>query len=283
MLFGCHVSAQGGVEFAPMRGAELGCEVIQLFSKNQMQWACKPLGATNCDTFRTGLKSHGLRQSLIHTSYLLNLASQDDALWKKSVDGLTVEVERAEALGVDYVVFHPGSPKDAGSGWGCTRVAEGIVEVLHRTQGMKAGILIETNAGQGACVGRTFEELRTMLDGVASDPRVGVCVDTCHIFVAGYPIHTREGYEQTFEEFDRIIGLKNLKAFHLNDSKTPLGSNKDRHEVLGSGAIGLDTFRWLATDPRFKDLPGYLETPGGDENYAREIALLKEFRAGGSP
>lgn len=260
-----------------MNGARLGCEVIQLFSKNQMQWACKPLGETQCDTFRRGMKTHGMQQGLIHTSYLLNLASQDDALWQKSVDGLTVEVERAEALGIDYVVFHPGSPKDKGSGWGCERVAQGIVQVLDRTKGMKAGILIETNAGQGACVGRTFEELRTMLDGVANDPRVGICLDTCHVFVAGYPIHTREGYEKTFETLDATVGLKNLKAFHLNDSKTPLGSNKDRHEILGSGAIGLDAFRWLATDPRFQHVPGYLETPGGDENYAREIRLLKDF------
>lgn len=280
MLFGCHVSAQGGVEFAPQRGRDLGCDVIQLFSKNQMQWACKPLGMTQCDTFRMGLTTHGIRHPLIHTSYLLNLASQDDALWKKSVDGLQVEVERAEALGIEYVVFHPGSPKDSGSKWGCQRVAEGIAEVIERTKGMRAGILIETNAGQGACVGRTFQELRDMLDGCSGHPRVGVCVDTCHIFVAGYPIHTREGYDKTFEEFEAVVGLENLKAFHLNDSKTPLGSNKDRHEVLGEGEIGLDTFRWLATDPRFKDIPGYLETPGGDANYAREIALLKEFAAG---
>ncbi|HWG92306.1 MAG TPA: deoxyribonuclease IV [Candidatus Thermoplasmatota archaeon] len=280
MLFGCHVSTQGGVEMAPMRGRELGCEVIQLFSKNQMQWAAKPLGETAVQTFRQGTKTHELQHGLIHASYLLNLASQDDALWNKSIDGLVVEVERAHMLGIPWVVFHPGSPKDCGSEYGCERVAQGVVQALDRTKGLTAGILLETNAGQGACVGRTFEELRAMLDGIAANPRVGICFDTCHTFVAGYPIHTEEGYEETFRRFDEVIGLQNLKAFHLNDSKQPLGSNKDRHEVLGSGLIGLPTFERLARDPRFRDLPGYLETPGGDENYAREIAMLKKFRDG---
>lgn len=279
MLFGCHVSTQGGVEFAPLRGRDLGCEVIQIFSKNQMQWAAKPLGETAVQTFRSGTKTHELRHGLIHASYLLNLASQDDALWEKSIAGLVVEVQRADALGVPWVVFHPGSPKDAGSGWGCERVAQGVARALDETKGLSAGILLETNAGQGAAVGRTFEELRAMMDGVGPNSRLGICLDTCHVFVAGYPIHTEEGYDHTFRRFDETIGLRHLKAFHLNDSKGPLGSNKDRHEILGSGEIGYGAFERLARDLRFEDLPGYLETPGGDENYAREIQLLKEFRA----
>lgn len=280
MLLGAHVGITGGVERAPPVARQLGCDAMQIFSKNQMQWKAAPLSAKSIEAFKRGIDEHKLGPTLIHASYLLNLASQDDELWKKSIAGLVVELERADQLGIPYVTFHPGSPKEKGAEWGCQRVAAGVSEALALTKGGKAMILLETNAGQGAAVGRTFQELAAMMDGISADKhRVGVCFDTCHVFVSGYPLHTDEGYEDTFVTFDNEIGLEHLKCFHLNDSKEGLDSKKDRHAPIGEGKLGLETFRRLVNDPRFQDVPGYLETPGGEESYAQEIALLRSLRS----
>jgi deoxyribonuclease-4 len=282
MLVGAHVSTQGGVENAPQNGKNLGCEAIQIFSKNQMQWAAPALKPESVEGFKAGVKGFGFGPTLIHASYLLNCASQDDALWEKSWRGLVVELERADALGIPWVVFHPGSPKDKGAEWGVTRVAAAVTEALAATKSLKSGILLETNAGQGAAVGRTFEELAGMIQGVASAERgrVGVCVDTCHVFVAGYPIHTEEGFEETFGKFADTVGLDRLKAFHVNDSKAEFGSNRDRHENLGKGLMGDVPFWKLMTDKRFEKIPGYCETPGGDEGYVEDLKRLRGFREG---
>lgn len=281
MLLGAHVGISGGVERAPPAARAIGCDVMQIFSKNQMQWKAPTLKPESVAAFKKGVAEHALGPTLIHGSYLLNLASQDDELWKKSIAGLVTELERAEALGIPYVTFHPGSPKDKGSDWGCKRVGEGVSQALEATKGGKAMILLETNAGQGQAVGRTFPELRSMMDAVRVDrERVGVCFDTCHVFVSGYPIHTREGYDDTFATFHNEIGLQHLKCFHLNDSKEGLDSKKDRHAKIGAGKLGLEAFRWLLNDPRFKNVPGYLETPVESElEYADEIATLRKLVA----
>ena len=280
MLLGCHVGIEGGVERAPPVAKKLGCDAMQIFTKNQMQWKASPLKQASVDAFRKGVQENGLGPTLVHCSYLLNLASGDDALWEKSVQGLVTEVERAEALGIPYVTFHPGSPKDKGADWGCSRVGEGVTKALELTRGAKTMILLETNAGQGAAVGRTFRELRGIMDCVQVDKqRVGVCFDTCHVFVSGYPLHTEEGYLDTFDTFQNEIGLEHLKCFHLNDSLAEFDSKRDRHAPIGEGHIGLDAFRRIVNDERFRGIPGYLETPGGEESYAQEIALLRSLVA----
>lgn len=290
MLLGAHIGIAGDwpggrkgpkrtIADAPEVGASLGCDVIQIFSKNQMQWKSSPLSTELAGKFRENSKKHLKGPGLVHTSYLLNLASMDDELFAKSVDGLVVEVERAEALGIPWVVFHPGSPKEKGRDWGCARVADGVTQVLARTKGMKAGVLLETNAGAGNAVGRTFEELATMLAGIADKKRSGVCADTCHVFVSGYDIADAKGYEATWDRFDTVVGLDRLKCMHLNDSKGPLGSNKDRHELIGKGLLGKDFWKRLVNDKRFETLPGYCETPEGEDGYAADLATLRAFVA----
>lgn len=279
MLLGAHVGIQGGVERAPPVAKQLGCEAMQIFTKNQMQWRVPELKPSSVEGFKSGVKEHGLGPTLVHCSYLLNVASADDALWEKSVDGLVVELQRADALDIPFVTFHPGSPKDKGAEYGVRRVAQGVSEALRRTEGGRAMVLLETNAGQGAAVGRTFDELAGMMEQVDfRRERVGVCLDTCHVFVSGYPLHTPEGYDDTFSTFQNEIGLEHLRCFHLNDSLVDFDSRRDRHAPIGEGKIGLEAFRRLVNDPRFRDVPGYLETPGGEEAYPQELALLKSLR-----
>lgn len=279
MLLGAHVSITGGVENAPPRARAIGCDVMQIFSKNQMQWKVPVLKPESVEAFQAGVKEASLGPTLVHCSYLLNLASQDDALWHKSVDGLVAELERAEQLAIPFVTFHPGSPKDKGPAWGVKRVAEGVAEALRRTKGGKTMVLLETNAGQGAAVGRTFLELAQMMDAVTVDrQRVGVCFDTCHAFVSGYPLHTESGYADTFDTFDNEVGLEHLKTFHLNDSLAEFDSKRDRHAKIGTGKLGLEPFRKLLNDPRFARTPGYLETPVEQESeYADELKTLRSL------
>ena len=278
MLLGCHVGITGGVERAPPVAKQLGCDVMQIFSKNQMQWKASPLKQSSIEAFRAGVKEHALGPTLIHGSYLMNCASPDDALWQKSVEGLVIEVQRAEQLGVPYVTFHPGSPKEMGEAWGCKRVGEAITLALERTKGSKVMILPETNAGQGRQVGDTFAELAAIMDAVTTEKkRVGICFDTCHVFVSGYDLSTEDGYKDTFDTFDNEIGFEHLKAFHLNDSKEGHDSKRDRHEAIGEGKLGLAFWKRLMNDARWKDLPGYLETPGGEESNAAEISTLRKL------
>lgn len=282
MLLGAHVSTSGGVKNAPQNGKNIGCDVLQIFSKNQQQWAAKPLDADQIEGYRSGMKTFGFGPTLVHCSYLLNLASSDDALWEKSVAGLVNELERAEQLAIPYVVFHPGSPKDKGEAWGCTRVAEGVTRALAATKGAKVMILLENNAGAGAAIGDTIDELASVLAQVRGDTaRVGVCIDTCHAFVSGYPIHTEEGYDAFVTELEEKIGLARVKAFHLNDSKFGINSKKDRHEHMGLGMMGDVPFWKLVTDARFRDVPGYLETPFETEaDYVNDLAYLRDLASG---
>lgn len=277
MLLGCHVGISGGVERAPPMAKELGCDAMQIFSKNQMQWKASPLKKESVDAFKRDVKAFGLGPNLIHCSYLLNCASVDDALWEKSIAGLVTEIERADQLGIEYITFHPGSPKEKGNEWGCKRVGEAVGRAIDATKGTTPMVLLETNAGQGAAVGRTFLELAQMRDAVptAQRKRVAVCFDTCHVFVSGYPIHTEDGYNDTMDTFDNEVGLELLKCFHLNDSLAEFDSKRDRHEEIGKGKLGLEPFRWLVNDKRFAKLPGFLETPGGEDTYAQELKTLR--------
>ncbi len=280
MLYGAHVSIAGGVEFAPQRGAELGCDVIQIFSKNQRQWAAKPLGIGNVKGYKLGMETHGLGPTLVHASYLLNLASPDDAQFGKSVDGMRVELERADELAIPWVVFHPGSSIKAPTEFGVKRVAEGLNEVLAAHPDGDAMALLETNAGAGNCIGDEFEDLAEILSLVEDKRRVGVCIDTCHVYVAGYPIHTEEGYEETFDRFGEIVGFEHLKAFHLNDCKAAFNSKKDRHDNIGKGTMGPVVWERLVNDARFAKIPGYLETPLAEEGYPADLAYLRGLKKG---
>jgi deoxyribonuclease-4 len=283
-LFGSHLSIAGGYYKAVEAAAVLGMDTVQIFTKNNNQWSGKPLTEEDVRQFRSAIETHHVQRPCAHDSYLINLASPDAALWKKSLDAFTIELERAEALGLEGVVMHPGSYLDGTEEEGLRRVAEGLKEALRRTRGQRVQVWVETTAGQGTNLGHRFEHLRYLLDRVQPTERLGVCVDTCHIFAAGYPLHSPEEYAATFETFDRLIGVERIRAFHLNDSKKPLGSRVDRHEHIGEGALGLEPFRHLLNDPRFAALPMYLETKkerrDGEDMDAVNLRTLKSLLAG---
>lgn len=265
-LLGAHMSIAGGYYKAVEAAAELGMNCVQLFTKNNNQWVGKPLSDDDISQFKAALKQSGITQPCAHDSYLINLASPDEALWQKSLDAFVIELERAEALGLIGVVMHPGSHLAATVEEGLGRVVKALDEVHHRTAGFKTLTLLETTAGQGTNLGHRFEHLAAILDDSADSSRMGVCVDTCHIFAAGYPIGTAEEYSTTMSEFDRLVGIKRIKAFHLNDSVKGLGSRVDRHAKIGGGLLGVEPFRHLLNDPRFAKTPMYMETPKGDED-----------------
>jgi deoxyribonuclease-4 len=228
-----------------------GCPALQLFTKNASQWAAKPLAEADVSEYRKAAKAAKLKCQVAHDSYLINLAAPGDELFQKSINAFTVEIERAEQLGLDYLVMHPGAHVGSGDESGLQRVVFGLDESAKRTQGVKVKVLIETTAGQGTTLGWKFEHLGYLLKNLKDAKRYGVCLDTCHIFAAGYPLGTDAEYAETFQRFDDLVGLKHLKVFHINDSVKGLGSRVDRHAGLGLGMIGEDVFRRLATDPRF--------------------------------
>jgi deoxyribonuclease-4 len=255
------MSIAGGVAQALWRGMEIDCDAIQLFTKNANQWRSKPLTPDDRVAFQQARQETGVIPVAAHDSYLINLASPDTRLYEQSQEALWEEMQRAESLGIPYLVIHPGSHRGDGEQEGIYRIARAI-NLLHQQGGeMRVMILLETTAGQGATLGNRFEHFARIIEQIEEDKRVGVCLDTCHVFAAGYDISTPEGYEATLEEFHRVIGLDRLKVIHLNDSKAPLGSRVDRHEHIGQGHIGSDAFRFLLQDPRLAHLPFILETP----------------------
>ncbi len=260
-LFGAHLSTAGGVCKALHSAADLACETVQLFTKNNNQWAGKAITPEVAAEFRRLVKAHRLKFVTAHDSYLINLASPDDTLWQKSVAAFADEIDRAEQLGLAYLVTHPGAHVGSGEAAGLARVVRAIDDAHRQTAGAKVKVLLELTAGQGSSLGHRFEHLATIFDGVEDPKRLGVCMDTCHVFAAGYPLAPEADYQRTMAEFDRLIGLKRLKLFHLNDSKKPHGSRVDRHEHLGQGHLGEEPFRLIVTDPRFAKLPMLLETP----------------------
>jgi deoxyribonuclease-4 len=279
MLFGAHESVAGGVSSVFGRAKIDGCRAIQVFTKNSNQWKEPVISPEGIAAFRDGRAAYGEAVSIFaHASYLINLGTDDALILQRSVDALVAEVERSSALGIDYVVLHPGAHLGAGEEVGLARVCEALDAVHERTPGASARVLLENTAGQGTCVGHRFEHLQAIFEGAkASTARgMGVCFDTQHAFAAGYDLSSDDGYEKTFAELDRCVGLARLRGFHLNDSKKPLGARVDRHEHVGEGEIGLRAFWRLANDPRFAATPAVLETEPreGDEPFKTEVALL---------
>src|SRR5262245_31889147 len=260
-LFGAHQSIAGGYHNALLTAQARQCDTVQLFTKNNMQWRAKDISADEVRTFKRVLRKTRLRQPVAHNCYLINMASADAELYRKSLESLIVEVQRAEALGLRYLVMHPGSPVDCDEAEGVSRVVQALDEVHRRCAGYRVRILLETTAGQGTCLGHRFEHLAQILRRVAEPRRLGVCLDTCHVFAAGYALAPAREYQATFRAFDRLIGLGRLRVFHVTDSKKPLGSRVDRHAHIGRGELGLEPFRLLVNDPRFANRPMILETP----------------------
>jgi len=276
MKLGAHVSIKGGVDKAPIYGKEATCDVIQIFSKNQMQWAMPPLSKSTIEDFKRNSENYKVKSVSIHASYLLNLSSPDESIRKKSIKDLSSELERADALGIDYVVFHPGAHMGEGEVKGIKTIANSIKEVFEITKSKKSMLLIETTAGEGTHLCYKFEQIRDIFE-LTRTSRLGVCFDTCHVFQAGYDIRTPESFLKVLEDFDRVIGLKYLKLFHLNDSKREIGMHVDRHEEIGLGKIGLDAFRFLVNNSLFKDVGGILEIPGDIEGYKRNLIILRRL------
>ncbi|MCQ2203616.1 MAG: deoxyribonuclease IV [Bacteroidales bacterium] len=277
---GAHVSASGGVQNAPQNASNIGATAFALFTKNQRQWTAQPLSETEIAAFKSTCDklSYTADQILPHDSYLINLGNPTEEGRDKSLNSFIHELERCHALGLTMLNFHPGSHLKELSEDDCLkRIAEGINVALSRTTGVTA--VIENTAGQGTNLGYKFEHLRRIIDLVDDKSRIGVCIDTCHAFAAGYDFRDKDSYEAMWHSFDQIVGQQYLKGMHLNDAIKPLGSKVDRHDTLGHGAIGLDAFRLIIEDPRTDNMPLILETP--DESlWASEIATLKSFIKG---
>lgn len=281
LKLGAHMSIAGGYDRAVRAAHVVGFETVQLFTKNNNQWKGPPITDGYVAAFHTALEETGIVDPVSHASYLINLASPDDVLWDKSIDAMVVEVERCAQLGIADLVFHPGAHVGSGEDEGLRRVARALDVVAGRTAGLPVTIDLETTAGQGTCLGHRFEHLQTIL-GLASDPsRLGVCVDTCHIFAAGYSLGNRALYDETLDEFDRAVGLGRIRVWHLNDSVKALSSRVDRHAGIGAGMIGIEPFRFILNDPRFRGLPMILETPkgieDGEELDARNRRILRDL------
>jgi deoxyribonuclease IV len=258
---GAHMSVAGGLPLAVDRAVLHRCEAFQIFSKNANQWRGRDVPAAEAREFRTKVKAAGLHPVVSHASYLINLATTAPALWRQSIAAMTDELARADALGLDGVVLHPGCYTAGSEATGLDRIADGLRELLGPARRGRTMILLEHTAGQGTSLGTTFEQLAYILARAKHPRHLGVCLDTCHLLAAGYDIVTPEGYAGTFEQFERLVGLDRLKLFHLNDSKRPLGSRVDRHQHIGQGCVGVEPFGRLINDPRFRSLPMLLETP----------------------
>ena len=260
-LFGAHKSIAAGYHNALLHAQAHACDTVQLFTKNNNQWYAKELTEDDIRIFKKTLRQTRLRFPMAHDCYLINLASPDAVLYRKSVEAFVIEVQRAEALGLRYLVTHPGAAVDGDEEAGLARVARALDEVHGRCPDFHVQVLLETTAGQGSSLGHRFEHLARILTLVSQPERLGICLDTCHVFAAGYALYPEEEYRATFRAFDRQIGLSRLRAFHLNDSLKPFGSRVDRHAHIGKGRIGLGAFRLLVNDRRFRNRPMVLETP----------------------
>jgi deoxyribonuclease-4 len=280
VLIGAHVSVQGGLQEGPLRAAGYGCECFQIFSRNQRQWATRPLSREQIQQFRKAWAESGNLPALIHDIYLVNLSSPDDAVREKSCQAVLEELHRAETLGIRWVVIHPGSHRGAGEKAGLSACADSLSSILKKSAKLSAGILLETTAGQGNDIGHRLEHIAYLLGEVRAGERLAVCTDTCHMYAAGYDLKSKEGYEAVWRRFDSLIGLSRLKAFHINDSIRERGSRVDRHTFIGEGQIGKAAFRRLLRDERFTNLPGIMEIPRSDEEFLRIIAQVKKLRGG---
>ncbi len=275
---GAHVSAAGGVENAPVNASKIGATAFALFTKNQRQWVANPLTTESIASFKSNCEIFGYKpqQILPHDSYLINLGHPEKSALQKSREAFLDEMQRCEQLGLDRLNFHPGSHLNQISEEEClASISESINLTLNQTKGVTA--VIENTAGQGTNLGFSFYQLKKIIDSVEDKSRVGVCIDTCHVYSAGYDIKTKAGFEKVFLEFDEVVGFRYLKGMHLNDSKKELGSRVDRHDSLGKGTLGLEVFECIMNDNRFDGIPLVLETPN-EEFWAEEIKLLKNMQ-----
>jgi deoxyribonuclease IV len=264
MRLGAHISSAGGVYKAFARADEVGCDTMLVFTKSNRRWHAKPLTEKDISAYQTAQDEYeNIFPVAVHASYLINIASPDSEIWEKSYKALKVEVERAGALGIPLITFHPGSYVSSDEHAGLAAIAGGVQRLLEETadSAPETTICLETMAGQGTNLGNRFEHLAQVLEACGDSSRLGVCFDTCHVFAAGYDIRTPETYEATLDEFDRVVGLSQIKVFHFNDSKYDLGEGKDRHEHIGEGYIGLQGFANFINDPRWKDHAAHIETP----------------------
>jgi len=266
---GAHLSISGGLPRAVDRAVASRCEALQIFTKSAGQWRARVIPDDEMVLFRRRVADTGIHPVIAHNSYLINIAAAAPALREQSLAALLEEYDRADALGLQGLVMHPGSFTTSTESEGLRLIASGLRALLRTRRRAAPLVLLEHTAGQGTNLGHRFEHLATIIEGLDGSPRVGVCLDTCHLLAAGYDICSEEGYLQTFREFDRLVGLDRLKAFHLNDSKKPCGSRVDRHEHIGKGCLGLEPFRRIVTDPRFAGLPMLLETPKLDTPESR--------------
>jgi deoxyribonuclease-4 len=287
---GAHQSIAGGLSRAVERAVETGCQCLQVFTRNINRWDVTPIDAADAEAFRQAVATAGLSLVVAHDSYLINPAAADPVLRKKSIDGLVVELQRAALLAIPWVVAHPGAAGEQPRDKAVQRAARGIASALSRTRGLASGILIETTAGQGSCLGHSFEEIAAMLetiDAAGHAGRVAVCLDTCHVFAAGYGLSPKKELDLTLAAFDAAIGLERLKVIHANDSKRERGSRVDRHEAIGKGHIGPEAFRLIMNHPKLAKIPLILETPkeGADGKPCplqdrENLATLRGFVAG---
>ena len=284
MHLGAHVSIAESIALAPGRGAAVGADSIQIFSRSpRMLRKVKPLAREEVEAFGANLAKHGIRKAVIHGNYLINLASPKRNLLRVSREAFGDELERAEVLGIGEVIFHPGAHMGKGEGSALKAIARSLDACFERADAPHVVACLENTAGQGSTVGHTFEQLAGIIALSRHPERLGICIDTCHTFAAGYELRTREAYDAFMALVDRTVGLDRVRAFHLNDSKTGLGSRRDRHENIGKGALGLEPFRFLVNDPRFAEIPGCLEYPGDEGGYRRNLRVLRSLIEGSTP
>jgi deoxyribonuclease-4 len=278
-LIGTHVSVAGGISLAIERAERLDCSAMQVFVKNANRWESPDLQPEEIERFCSARAGSNLKRCVAHDSYLINLAAPDDALWDRSREALLAELRRCDLLGLEHLVIHPGAHVGSGESEGIGRIAAAIDWIQAQEGDLEVKIALETTAGQGSSIGHRFEHLRDIFTEVQEPEKLFVCLDTCHIFAAGYDIRRQQDYSETMELFKAIIGLDKLKVIHFNDSKRDLGSRVDRHEHIGKGFIGKDGFRWFLNDPRFVEVPKILETPkGSDDSYDIDnLAVLRSL------
>ncbi|GIV19931.1 MAG: putative endonuclease 4 [Armatimonadota bacterium] len=279
-LLGAHMPTTGGLHKAITSGYEIGCTAVQLFTASPRQWRTRPLSEEEIAAFAQAREETGISTVISHDSYLINLAAPNEEVLQRSREAFLEELHRAEALNIPWVVTHMGSYLDSSEEAGLTVLGESVRLLLRQTEGMRAGIALETTAGQGTNLGYRFEHLARVIDMAGGSERIGVCFDTCHVFVAGYDVRTPETLSATLEEFDRIIGLDRLKVIHVNDAKKPLGSRVDRHEHIGEGELGLETFRILLHERRVAHVPVILETPDPEKMHPINLQRLKALLNG---
>ncbi|MGD2170280.1 MAG: deoxyribonuclease IV [Chlamydiota bacterium] len=277
VLVGAHISIAGGLQLAPMRGKEVGATVMQIFTSNQKQWQGKRITEEELQLWHQALEDTGITHVMSHDSYLINLGSPKPPLLEKSRAAFRQELSRCHLLDIDYLNFHPGAATDSDVEKCLDTIIESLLTIKDLSDKGPTRLLLETTAGQGSTVGHTFEQLAYIIRNVKQHIPIGVCIDTCHTFSAGYDIRTFDACEKTFQQFDDIIGMQHLYAFHINDSLKELGQRKDRHANIGKGFIGEECFKYLMQNSKTKHIPKYLETPNGSEFWKDEISLLKSY------